>query len=146
MCRTFFYRIPVVRHKFIRVYSSCRRQKGKPASCAGCDYCGREPALPAFSTDAHPPRMRLCCLVFSFVFGPNDALNLIELTSASAEGDTCLQYSAPHSAIGCARFIPGNLSCLCMIEISFPKNDASMCSLFAQHCAVLLQNAPWHQD
>ena len=65
MYRTFFYRIPVVRHKFIRVYSSCcRRQKGKPASCAGCDYCGREPALPAFSTDAHPPRMRLCCLVF----------------------------------------------------------------------------------
>ena len=55
----------MVRHKFIRVYSSCcRRQKGKPASCAGCDYCGREPALPAFSTDAHPPRMRLCCLVF----------------------------------------------------------------------------------
>ena len=31
----------------------CRRQKGKPASCAGCELCGREPALPAFSTDAH---------------------------------------------------------------------------------------------
>ena len=65
--RTFFYRIPVVRHKFIRVYSSCcRRQKGKPASCAGCDYCGREPALPAFSTDAPPRKMGLCCLVVIF--------------------------------------------------------------------------------
>ena len=26
--------------------------------------CGREPALLAFSTDAHPRKMRLCCLVF----------------------------------------------------------------------------------
>ena len=44
----------MVRHKIIKVYSSCcRRQKGKPASCAGCELCGREPALPAFSTDAH---------------------------------------------------------------------------------------------
>ena len=37
----------------------CRRYTGKPASCAGCelcghDYCGGGPALPAFSTDAHP--------------------------------------------------------------------------------------------
>ena len=32
----------------------CRRQKGKPASYAGCELCGCEPALPAFSTDAHP--------------------------------------------------------------------------------------------
>ena len=32
----------------------CRRQKGKPASYAGCELCGCEPALPAFSTDARP--------------------------------------------------------------------------------------------
>ena len=44
-----------------------RRKKGKPASCAGSqlaeqrafgsELCGREPALPAFSTDAHPRKM-----------------------------------------------------------------------------------------
>ena len=42
----------------------CRRERGKPASCAGSppaeqralgsELCGPEPALPAFSTDAHP--------------------------------------------------------------------------------------------
>ena len=41
MYRTFFYRIPVVPHIF-------------PRELCGHDYCGREPALPAFSTGAHP--------------------------------------------------------------------------------------------
>ena len=56
----------MVRHKIIKVYSSCcRRQKGKPASCAGCELCGREPALPAFSTGAHP--LKRACAVPCFL-------------------------------------------------------------------------------
>ena len=43
----------------------CRRQKGKPASYAGCELCGREPALPAFSTDAHP--LQCVCAVSWFL-------------------------------------------------------------------------------
>ena len=42
----------------------CRRQKGKPASYAGCELCGCEPALPAFSTDAHP--LQCVCAVSWF--------------------------------------------------------------------------------
>ena len=42
----------------------CRRQKGKPASYAGCELCGCEPALPAFSTDAHP--LQCVCAVSCF--------------------------------------------------------------------------------
>ena len=33
-----FIGIPIVRHKFHR--DCCRRQTGKPASCAGCELCG----------------------------------------------------------------------------------------------------------
>ena len=65
----------MVRHKIIKVYSSCcRRQKGKPASCGasqpaeqrvlGSELCGREPALPAFSTDA--PVEKCVCAVSCF--------------------------------------------------------------------------------
>ena len=44
--------------------SKAGSRSGFPRELCGHDYCGHEPALPAFSTDAHPPRMRLCCLVF----------------------------------------------------------------------------------
>ena len=76
--RTFFRTISSLPHIFGYDYLStahfldcCRRQTGKPASCAGCELCGCEPALPAFSTDAHP----LQCVgavswFWSFVFPP----------------------------------------------------------------------------
>ena len=58
--RTGFYRIEVV--VFARKESQPAVQA---ASCAGCELCGREPALPAFSTEAHPIKKRLCCAVFN---------------------------------------------------------------------------------
>ena len=61
MYRTGFYRIEVV---------VVARKESQPAvqaaSCAGCELCGREPALPAFSTGAHTLK-RACavpCLVY----------------------------------------------------------------------------------
>ena len=74
-----FLRISMVRHKIIKVYSSCcRRQKGKPASCAGCELCGREPALPAFSTDAHPLQC-VCAVSCLHTNLCNDGWLLVEL-------------------------------------------------------------------
>ena len=57
--RTGFYRIEVV---------VVARKESQPAvqaaSCAGCELCGREPALPAFSTGAHPLNAPVLSRVF----------------------------------------------------------------------------------
>ena len=60
--------ISVVPHNFHRIeVVVVARKESQPAvqaaSCAGCELCGREPALPASSTDA---RTLQCLGVISF--------------------------------------------------------------------------------
>ena len=71
--------------------SCCRRQKGKPASCAGCELCGREPALPAFSTDAHP--LQCVCAVSCFIPGFRPHASTERFPVQSRTSGTCAKAS-----------------------------------------------------
>ena len=63
----------------------CRRKKVKPASCAGSqpaeqrafgsELCGREPALPAFSTDAPAYNASSLSRVFAYFVGERTVAN-----------------------------------------------------------------------
>ena len=67
--RTGFYRIEVV---FVA------RKENPPAvqaaSCAGCELCGREPDLPAFSTDAHT--LQCVCAISCFTLNFHKLIRL----------------------------------------------------------------------
>ena len=54
------------------------RRESQPAvqaaSCAGCELCGREPDLPAFSTDAHT--LQCVCAISCFTLNFHKLIRL----------------------------------------------------------------------